>query len=279
MKKVFFILSLFTLIYSCTKKESNPTVSPPVLIKLGGCDSIKQGLLKTTSDTVRLVSCVSITDCDSIRLGLLKTTADTIRLLSCIKISGLDSSRLGILKIFTVNDLPADTLTGLNSDGTPNSAGTISYYSLENNKQILAAEAFSVNWDIAFSGNKILINGGSSGPGLGGAFVLKGTLFDDVKKIPNDSTFEIDNANSYAIPTGSNMGWYIYDILLNLYTPINRRILIIRTAAGKYAKIEIISFYKGGKTLSASASATDKLTKQRYYTFRYVYQPNGTKLF
>jgi hypothetical protein len=43
---------------TCTKKESTPTVTPPVVIKLSGCDSIKQGLLKTTSDTVRLISCV-----------------------------------------------------------------------------------------------------------------------------------------------------------------------------------------------------------------------------
>jgi hypothetical protein len=100
MKKSIYILSIFTLIYSCTKKESTPPVTPPVVIKLSGCDSIKQGLLKTTSDTVRLVSCVSITGCDSVRLGILKpNTQDTLRLLACIKISADDSMRLGLLKI------------------------------------------------------------------------------------------------------------------------------------------------------------------------------------
>ena len=69
------------------------------MIKLSSCDSIKQGLLKTTSDSIRLLSCLTITNCDSVRLGILKpNTQDTIRLSSCIKISGCDSVRLGILK-------------------------------------------------------------------------------------------------------------------------------------------------------------------------------------
>ena len=82
MKKLIFILSIFSIIYSCTKTETS-TPTPPVVIKLSGCDSIKQGLLKTTSDTIRLVSCVSITGCDSVRLGLLKSTIDLLRLGDC----------------------------------------------------------------------------------------------------------------------------------------------------------------------------------------------------
>jgi hypothetical protein len=56
MKKLIFIFSLFAIIYSCSKIESTPAVTPPVVLKLSGCDSIKQGLLKTSSDTIRLVS-------------------------------------------------------------------------------------------------------------------------------------------------------------------------------------------------------------------------------
>jgi hypothetical protein len=98
MQKPIFIFILFVIIYSCSKTESTPTV-PPVMVKLSGCDSIKQGLLKTASDTIRLISCLSITGCYSLRLGILKpNTQDTLRLLSCIKISGCDSLRLGILK-------------------------------------------------------------------------------------------------------------------------------------------------------------------------------------
>ena len=70
----------------------------PVVI-LTGCDSIKQGFLKTSSDTLRLLSCLIISGCDSLRLGVLKPNKqDTLRLLSCIKISGCDSLKYGLIK-------------------------------------------------------------------------------------------------------------------------------------------------------------------------------------
>ena len=180
----------------------------------------------------------------------------------------------------TVNDLAADTVTGLGADGRPQSAGTTTYYSLVDNKLIASTDAATTKWDIAFSSTKILVNSGTSGPGLGGAFVYVG-LFDALKTIPADSNFATDNANaaSYAIPLGSGKAWYTYDGLTTLISPIAGRVLVIRTATGKFAKIEILNYYKGGVTLPATASVNDKLFKQRYYTFRYAYQPNGSKTF
>lgn len=180
----------------------------------------------------------------------------------------------------TVNDLAADTVTGLGPDGRPQSAGTTTYYSLVDNKVVASTEASTTKWDIAFSSTKILVNSGTSGPGLGGAFVFKG-LFDDLKTIPTDSSFATDNATaaSYAIPLGSGKAWYSYDGLTTLVSPIAGRVLVIKTATGKFAKIEILNYYKGGVTLPSTASVSDKLFKQRYYTFRYAYQPNGSKVF
>jgi hypothetical protein len=51
------------------------------------------------------------------------------------------------------------------------------------------------------------------------------------------------------------------------------------TIIPEYAKVEITSYYKGGVTLPTTASEDDKLYKQRYYNFRFAYQPNGTKTF
>ena len=180
----------------------------------------------------------------------------------------------------TVKDLAADTVTGLGLDGRPQSAGTTTYYSLVDNKIIASTDAASTKWDIAFSSTKILVNSGTSGPGLGGAFVFKG-LFDDLKTIPTDSSFATDNATaaSYAIPLGSGRAWYSYDGLTTLVSPIAGRVLVIRTANGKYAKIEILNYYKGGVTPAATASDNVKMKDQRYYTFRYSFQPNGTKSF
>jgi len=201
----------------------------------------------------------------------------SIALIACTK----DEETIVVpVSAITVKDLAADTVTGLGFDGRPQSAGTTTYYSLVDNKIIASSDAASTKWDIAFSSTKITVNCGTSGPGIGGAFVFKG-LFDDLKTIPVDSTFATDNSNaaSFAIPLGSGRAWYTYDGLTTLVSPIAGRVLVIRTATGKFAKIEIISYYKGGVTLPASASVNDKLFKQRYYTFRYAYQPNGSKTF
>jgi hypothetical protein len=201
----------------------------------------------------------------------------SIALIACTK----DEETIVVpVSAITVKDLAADTVTGLGLDGRPQSAGTTTYYSLVDNKIIASSDAASTKWDIAFSSTKITVNCGTSGPGIGGAFVFKG-LFDDLKTLPVDSNFATDNSNaaSFAIPLGSGRAWYTYDGLTTLVSPIAGRVLVIRTATGKFAKIEIISYYKGGVTLPASASVNDKLFKQRYYTFRYAYQPNGSKTF
>lgn len=201
----------------------------------------------------------------------------SVTMLACSKD---DTAVVVPVSAITVRDLAADTVTGIGVDGRPQSAGTTTYYSLVDNKIVASTDAATTKWDVAFTSTKILVNSGTSGPGLGGAFVFKG-LFDDLKTIPADSAFATDNSNasSFAIPWGSGKGWYTYDGLTTLVNPIAGRVLVIRTAAGKFAKIEIINYYKGGVTLPSTAADMDKLTKQRYYTFRYAYQPNGTKTF
>jgi hypothetical protein len=179
----------------------------------------------------------------------------------------------------TVNNLQADTIIGIASNGQPYGSGRYTLYSLETNAVIANSDSATTKWDVGFRGTTIITNGGNSGPGTGGAFIFVGT-FSDLTTIPTDSTFRIDNApTSYAIKTGSGNGWYSYNGATNLITPIPGRILVIRTASGKYAKIEIQNYYKGGVTPDATASDSDKLTKQRYYTFRYTFQSDGTKKF
>jgi HmuY protein len=179
----------------------------------------------------------------------------------------------------SVNDLVADTILGIAASGQPYGAGKYTFFSLENNAVVPSSDSATNKWDIAFRGTSIITNSGNSGPGNGGGFVFTG-LFDDLKTIPADSTFKTDNApSSYAITAGSNRGWYIYNAPVNLITPIPGRVLVVRTATGKYAKVEILNYYKGGVTPAASASDDEKLRKQRFFTFRFIFQPDGSKVF
>ncbi len=210
------------------------------------------------------------------------STATSILFLSVILFAACSKNEtpviLNTLTSNTVNSLPADTIIGL-VNGQPVGAGKFTFFSLANNKIIANSDSNSVNWDIAFRGTTIITNGGNSGPGAGGGFVYTGT-FDALTAVPADSTIKVDNVpTSYAITTGSNKGWYVYDFVNNLITPIPGRVLVIKTASGKYAKVEILNYYKGGITPAATATDAIKTSFQRYYTFRYSYQGNGTKVF
>jgi hypothetical protein len=143
---------------------------------------------------------------------------------------------------------------------------------------IASSDSATTKWDIAFRGTTILTNAGTSGPGAGGAFVQVGT-FDALTTVSPDSTFKTDAAPVYAITTGSGKGWYNYDGANNIITALPGRVLVIRTATGKYAKLEISNYYKKGTTPSASATDEEKLSSQRYYAFRYTFQSNGTTTF
>jgi len=133
------------------------------------------------------------------------------------------------------------------------------------------------SWDIAFRGTTIIVNGGTAigitdeptRTGNGAVSIVSNTL-DAVTSIPNASTFNQDGTNTYAIPTGSGNGWYNYDGATNLVTPIAGKIFVVKTHDGKYAKMEIISYYKDAPANPDATSLT------RYFTFKYVYQPSGT---
>lgn len=177
-------------------------------------------------------------------------------------------------KIVTVKNLPADTIVGLVS-GQPVGVGKYAFFNMRTNSWVNNSDSASANWDLAFSGSTIRVNAGTSGPGAGGAFVFVGA-YDNLASVPADSVFKTDNYPTYAITKGSGKGWYNYDGATNLLTPIPGRVLVIKTADGKYAKVEILNYYRGGVTPSASATDEIKTSEQRYYTFRYTVSSSTT---
>jgi hypothetical protein len=131
------------------------------------------------------------------------------------------------------------------------------------------------DWDIAFRGTTIIINGGSSSgildapqrTGNAGAYITDG-IFEEITNI-NLSAFAQDGPDGLAIPTGSGNGWYTYDPTQLTILPIPGKVIVLRTADDKYAKIEILSYYKDAPQVINDQIALNDL---RYYTFNYVYQ-------
>ncbi len=132
-----------------------------------------------------------------------------------------------------------------------------------------------VDWDIAFRGTTIAINGGTvtgtadepARNGNAGAAIQNGT-FADVTSA-DGLTFAQDADAAFAIPTGSDNGWYNYNPATFIVSPIPGKILVFRTHDGKYAKVEILSYYR-----DAPAQPDPFADESRVFTFNYVYNPN-----
>ena len=198
--------------------------------------------------------------------------AGTLALASCQK----DDDAAPITPVVPVTPAQSKTVVSLSAAGTTSATGQpiparhYTFYSLADGKEIAYTDSNSTKWDVGFRGTTIIINGGTSGPGQGGAQLYSG-LFADLKTAP-PTGYAVDAATGFAIPTGSGKGWYTYDATTHLVSPIAGKVLALRTATGKYAKLEVQSYYKDAP---ATPSAT---TPSGYYTFRYIYQTSGTDL-
>ncbi len=181
-----------------------------------------------------------------------------------------DNNPQDTLASVTISDLPADPYTGIDpaTMRPTGDKGIYTFFRFADSSVVANADSATTRWDIAFKGSTILVNNGTSGPGQGGAFIYNG-IFSELLEVPADSTFKIDNAPNYAV----DRSWYVYNAAAMVFTPAPGKVLVIRTADGKFAKLEILSYYKG-----APASPTVR-DESRYYKFRYVYQADGSKKF
>lgn len=152
--------------------------------------------------------------------------------------------------------------------------GNWTFYSLREGTIIPPEDSTSTNWDLAFKNTMIRPNGGISGPGDGALVLLRDTTFHAIRNAPLDSHFRADTtiaAGGFALPNGSGNGWYEYDLGAGLVLPLPH-ILVVRTADGRYAKMQIESYYQG------APENPDPMEGFRYYTFSYFFQPNGSRV-
>jgi hypothetical protein len=98
-------------------------------------------------------------------------------------------------------------------------------------------------WDIAFRGTTIAVNGGNltgtndepARNGNAAAAIYTGT-FTNLENVDGLDFFQ-DGSEGFAIPTGSDNGWYNYNFMTNLVTKIPGKILVFRTRDNRYAKV------------------------------------------
>ncbi|MEV4885853.1 HmuY family protein [Chitinophaga ginsengisegetis] len=159
-----------------------------------------------------------------------------------------------------------ETKTVANVDADAANKGSFTLYSLADNKVIPNSDSATTKWDIGFKATTIIINGGTSGPGKAEAQVITG-VFSQLVTAP-ETGYTTDAAAKKAIT-----GWYSYNMTTHVISPVTGAVIVLKTANGNYAKLEVTSYYK-------DAPATpDQNSISRYYSFRFAYQPDGTRKF
>ncbi len=155
----------------------------------------------------------------------------------------------------TVRDLAADTAK----------SGHYTFFRLRDSTVVPYTDSASASWDIAFNATSIITNGGDRGPGQGGSLLLASTDFDAYAQAPESGYAAGDVSKDWYTYTGAT-GNPPHTILANTTS-----VLVVKTADGKYAKLQIKSYYKGAPSSPTGAEPS------RFYTFRYFYQPDGSR--
>jgi hypothetical protein len=118
-------------------------------------------------------------------------------------------------------------------------------------------------WDLAFRRHDVLVNGGAGFGGQGGAIALGGVAFDSLIEAPEAGYLPTEAGRDSIHPAFQR--WYDYGFTSHLLEP-KEQVYAIRTADGRYAKLEIVSYY-------CPEAVSGCLT------FRYTYQGSGSRRF
>lgn len=173
------------------------------------------------------------------------------------------------------NDVPADPATGRDPvTGAPTGVtGRYTFYDLSSQAIILdrddddRSDSTSTGWDLGFQSSNIIVNSPATGGGQGGVQVLD-VAFDDVTEAPETGY----STETVGLESSSTLAWGTYNPQSMLVFPLDGKTLVIKTADGNYAKVRIISYYEG------APDVPDAFVHQsRYFTFEFVYQPDGSR--
>ncbi|RYF26483.1 MAG: hypothetical protein EOO42_01415 [Flavobacteriales bacterium] len=212
-------------------------------------------------------------------------------LLACKKDEVTTDAVLEDGKSIVIKDLAGDTETSLgnNIPGKEQRPFFTFLFRVKDQKQIWikskadsAQYLKSTDWDIAFTGNYnsiVFVNNGTAigSPGFGGDGISKvvkvDQAYNNITEAPADNDFQNSDVNEIGwAESSTSAGWYTYDLNTHIMKRIVNRTYILKLNSGKYAKLEIVSIYKGNPP-----AVTDLYWPSPYLTFRYFVQEDGSK--
>jgi hypothetical protein len=123
------------------------------------------------------------------------------------------------------------------------------YFSLKSGSEISVSDpSVSTAWDIASDFVTIFTNGGTSGPGQGAVVLLTSTEFDSVAVAPQNGYASDDSTATPDPVRALGDSWYTYNVNTHSLTVNPGYIYVLRTAEGKYAKLEFVAADFSGMT-------------------------------
>jgi hypothetical protein len=199
-------------------------------------------------------------------------------LLSCSKENNQPDSADTLSTVIT--DLVGDTSASMSAGGSASFQNLYFSFSSGSTVTISDSQKASTRWDLAFTGpynSEVYVNNGAyqynpgyGGPGQG-AVIQIDKPYDQVTTAASAAEFTASTVTKIGWDAGNGSGWFFYSLDNHISVPIKNRTFVLRTAAGKYAKLELLNVYKGNP-----AVVTDLYWPAPYFTFRYYVQQDGS---
>lgn len=165
--------------------------------------------------------------------------------------------------VFAASTLYAQGLENRSIKGLDATGEEVVYFNLEKGEVVPAQAAGFGGWDIGFQGTTIVVNGEAR---------YVDSKYEELLAAPEDG-YLTAKTGPVTLPTGAEERWFNYDFNTHVISPIANRIVVLKNKQGHYTKLEILDYYKVSFGENGPAPAP------RYYTFRYVTQPDGSKRF
>jgi hypothetical protein len=139
------------------------------------------------------------------------------------------------------------------------------YFDLSRGSVVQVGSRRSLDWDIAFQRHRMITNGGATNPlGMAGAIDLGPVALGTPLRAPA-SGYAIDEKSGDEYRNPALEHWYDYSWLTHVLRPAHRS-FALRTADGKYALVQFLSYYCPN-------------AKSGCITFRYRYAGDGSREF
>jgi hypothetical protein len=151
------------------------------------------------------------------------------------------------------------------------SSGAYTLINLKSGSIIANTDSASNKWDLGFRLATIIVNSNASGPGVAGVQIKSG-VYNTFTEAPADGYAYDTTATKMAV---KGPDWYNYDPITRSFSPIAGKVFLMRTADGKFAKMEIISADPSDDNGNAVVPPA-RPTKIKY-NLRIGYQDDGSR--